>query len=89
MPPALFFTHFRLINDPLVDRIGGKAGILIAALGAVAANIILGVITWLVLTKRTRGALFWPFVVCCALNTYFESYGAVSIIKVKATLSAK
>src|SRR5437588_8682867 len=73
-----------LINGPLVDRIGGKAGILIAALGAAAANIILGVITWLVLTKRTSVALFWPFVLCYALNMYFQSYGAVSIIKVKA-----
>src|SRR5512133_2925923 len=73
-----------LINGPLVDRIGGKAGILIAALGAAAANITLGVITWLVLTKRTSVTLFWPFVVCYALNMYFQSYGAVSIIKVKA-----
>src|SRR6266513_1529465 len=73
-----------LINGPLVDRIGGKAGILIAALGAAAANISLGVITWLVLTKRTSVGLFWPFVVCYALNMYFQSYGAVSIIKVKA-----
>ena len=73
-----------LINGPLVDRIGGKAGILIAALGAAAANIILGVITWLVLTKRTSVALFWPFVLGYALNMYFQSYGAVSIIKVKA-----
>jgi MFS transporter, OPA family, glycerol-3-phosphate transporter len=73
-----------LINGQLVDRIGGKAGILIAALGAAAANISLGVITWLVLTKRTSVTLFWPFVVCYALNMYFQSYGAVSIIKVKA-----
>ena len=73
-----------LINGPFVDRIGGKAGILIAALGAAVANIVLGVITWLVLTKRTSVSLFWPFVVCYALNMYFQSYGAVSIIKVKA-----
>src|SRR5947208_6247622 len=38
-----------LINGPLVDKIGGKTGILIAALGAAAANVALGVITWLVL----------------------------------------
>src|SRR5436190_14928173 len=73
-----------LINGPLVDRIGGKAGILIAALGAAAANISLGAISWLVLTKRTSVGLFWPFVVCYALNMYFQSFGAVSIIKVKA-----
>ena len=73
-----------LVNGPLVDKIGGKKGIIIAAVGASAANIILGVITWLVLTGRTVIPLFWPFVVTYALNMYFQSYGAVSIIKVKA-----
>jgi OPA family glycerol-3-phosphate transporter-like MFS transporter len=73
-----------LVNGPLVDKIGGKKGIIIAALGASAANIILGVITWLVLTGKTAIPLFWPFVVTYSLNMYFQSYGAVSIIKVKA-----
>ena len=73
-----------LVNGPLVDKIGGKKGILIAALGASAANIALGIITWLVLTGRTSIPLFWPFSLTYALNMYFQSYGAVSIIKVKA-----
>ncbi len=73
-----------LVNGPLVDRIGGKKGIIIAALGASFANIALGVITWLVLTGRTQIPLFWPFVALYALNMYFQSYGAVSIIKVNA-----
>lgn len=73
-----------LLNGPLVDKIGGKKGIIIAALGSSAANIALGVITWLVLTGRTTIPLFWPFVITYSLNMYFQSYGAVSIIKVKA-----
>ncbi|MDQ2868395.1 MAG: MFS transporter [Verrucomicrobiota bacterium] len=73
-----------LVNGPLVDRIGGKRGILIAALGAAIANIALGAFTWLALTGRTAIPLFWPFVIAYALNMYFQSYGAVSIIKVKA-----
>ena len=73
-----------LVNGPLVDRIGGKKGIMIAALGAALANIVLGAITWLVLTGRTRIPLFWPFVAIYALNMYCQSFGAVSIIKVKA-----
>ncbi len=72
------------VNGPLVDRIGGKKGIIIAAIGASLANIVLGVITWLVLTGRTQIPLFWPFVVTYSVNMYFQSYGAVSIIKVKA-----
>lgn len=73
-----------LVNGPLVDKIGGKKGIIIAGIGSSLANIGLGVITWMVLTGRTQIALFWPFVVTYALNMYFQSYGAVSIIKVKA-----
>jgi OPA family glycerol-3-phosphate transporter-like MFS transporter len=73
-----------LVNGPLVDKIGGKKGILIAALGAAFANIVLGVLTYLVLTNRLRMKLVVAFSVIYALNMYFQSYGAVSIIKVKA-----
>jgi len=73
-----------LVNGPLVDKIGGKKGILIAAIGAAAANIALGVITWLVLTGRLHVRLLGIFSVVYAANMYFQSYGAVSIIKVKA-----
>jgi OPA family glycerol-3-phosphate transporter-like MFS transporter len=73
-----------LINGPLVDRIGGKKGIVIAAVGASAANIALGVVTWLVVTGRMHMKLTGIFSVLYALNMYFQSYGAVSIIKVKA-----
>src|SRR5436309_5381060 len=73
-----------LINGPLVDKIGGKKGILIAALGAAAANVALGVITWLVLTSRIHVRLLRSFSVTYGLNMYFQSYGAVWIIKVKA-----
>lgn len=73
-----------LVNGPLVDKIGGKAGILIAAIGASAANIAMGVLTWLVVSGRTKMNLVGAFSVLYALNMYFQSYGAVSIIKVKA-----
>src|SRR6266702_5545080 len=73
-----------LINGPLVDKIGGKKGILIAALGAAAANVALGVITWLVVTNQLKIKLVLAFSIIYALNMYFQSYGAVSIIKVKA-----
>jgi OPA family glycerol-3-phosphate transporter-like MFS transporter len=73
-----------LINGPLVDKIGGKKGILIAAVGASAANIALGVITWAVLTGRLQIELLPVFSIVYSINMYFQSYGAVSIIKVKA-----
>jgi OPA family glycerol-3-phosphate transporter-like MFS transporter len=73
-----------VINGPLVDKIGGKRGILIAAIGASAMNVVLGMITWMVLTNRWHIRLLGIFSVVYALNMYFQSYGAVSIIKVKA-----
>ncbi len=81
---TLTYAFSFLINGPLVDRIGGKKGIIIAALGASAANGALGVITWMVLTGRLQLKLVGVFSVIYALNMYFQSYGAVSIIKVKA-----
>ena len=48
-----------LVNGPLVDKIGGKRGIIIAALGASTANILLGVLTWLLVMGKLK------------VNTYF------------------
>ncbi len=81
---TLTYAFSFLVNGPLVDKIGGKRGILIAAVGAAAANIALGVVTWMTLTARLQIRLLGVFSVLYALNMYFQSYGAVSIIKVKA-----
>ncbi len=80
---AVYAASF-LVNGPLVDRIGGKKGIIIAAVGAALANVVLGVLTYLVLLHRLKVNLVLAFSVVYALNMYFQSYGAVSIIKVKA-----
>ncbi len=74
-----------IINGPLVDHIGGKKGILIAALGASLANICLGVLTYLVVTHhQVKIGLVPAYAGLYALNMYFQSYGAVSIIKIKS-----
>jgi len=73
-----------LVNGPLVDKIGGKRGIIIAALGSSFANILLGVLTYLVATGQLKMKMVLVFSAVYALNMYFQSYGAVSIIKVKA-----
>ena len=80
---AVYALSF-LINGPLVDRIGGKKGIIIAALGASLANIVLGVLTYLLATHRLKMNMVLAFSVVYSVNMYFQSYGAVSIIKVKA-----
>jgi OPA family glycerol-3-phosphate transporter-like MFS transporter len=74
-----------LVNGPLVDKtLGGKKGILVAALGSSVANVLLGVLTYLTLTHRLKVNMVLAFSAVYALNMYFQSYGAVSIIKVKA-----
>ncbi len=74
-----------LINGPLIDKkIGGKNGIMIAALGASLANIALGILTWFIIVKHLKVNLVAAFSLIYAVNMYFQSYGAMSIIKVKA-----
>ncbi len=73
-----------LVNGPLVDKIGGKKGILIASIGAAVANVLLGVLTYYAVTGRLRVNLVVAYSALYAVNMYFQSYGAVSIIKVKA-----
>jgi OPA family glycerol-3-phosphate transporter-like MFS transporter len=73
-----------IVNGPLVDKIGGKKGIIIAAIGASLANIALGVLTYLMVTHQLKMKSVVAFSILYAINMYFQSYGAVSIIKVKA-----
>ncbi len=73
-----------LINGPLVDKIGGKRGILIAAVGSSFANILLGILTYLLVTGRLKQNMVATFSCLYSVNMFFQSFGAVSIIKVKA-----
>lgn len=73
-----------LINGPLVDRFGGKKGILVATLGSALMNLLMGGVTFLFLMGKLRTDLVVAFSVLYSLNMFFQSYGAVSIIKVKA-----
>lgn len=75
---SLFF------NGPIVDRFGGKKGILLAALGASLANAAMGVTVYLFLNHKLDINLTITLSILYSLNMFFQSYGAVSIIKVKA-----
>lgn len=72
------------LNGPLVDKIGGKKGILIAAIGSCMMNGLMGGMTYLFLHDRLSMNLTLAFSILYSLNMFFQSYGAVSIIKVKA-----
>jgi len=75
-----------LVNGPLVDRIGGRKGMLIGAAGALVANAAMGAyLYWVVASGDAADApLRLVFGLLYALNMYFQSYGAVSIVKVNA-----
>jgi len=74
-----------LVNGPLIDqKLGGKRGMIISAVGASLANIALGVLTWLIVAKNLKVNLLLSFSVLYAVNMYFQSFGSMSIIKVKA-----
>ncbi len=73
-----------LLNGPLVDKFGGKKGMIVAALGSAICNAMMGVATYLFLNGRLKMNLTTVFIFLYAANMFFQSYGAVSIIKVKA-----
>jgi len=74
-----------LINGPLTDKIGGKKAILIGALGAAIANALMGTIIYGILMLNWTLNLTLAFSFLYALNMYFQSYGAVAIVKVNSS----
>ena len=84
---TLCYAFAFLINGPLVDRIGGRKGMLIGAAGAGLANIAMFAYLQSVLAagEVDNVRLRIVFSVLYAANMYFQSYGAVSIVKVNAS----
>ena len=76
-----------VINGPLTDRFGGRKTILWAATGSALMNVALGLVTKEILTGALDiGDNLVPvFSVLYACNMYFQSFGAVSIVKVNAS----
>ncbi|HEX2686520.1 MAG TPA: MFS transporter [Kofleriaceae bacterium] len=71
-----------LVNGPFADRFGGRRTILLAAGGALVANTLIGLL-WI--TGRIDGHSTLLLGLLFSLNMYFQSFGAVSIVKVNAS----
>lgn len=69
-----------VINGPLTDKIGGRKAMLISAGGAAAMNALMGLFTYL----KPDLNLVVVFCILYSLNMYFQSFGAVSIVKVNS-----
>jgi OPA family glycerol-3-phosphate transporter-like MFS transporter len=82
---ALVYGLAFLLNGPLADRWGGRVTILLATGGSALANVASGL-----LFQRALGGGLSPDELRLALlgsnavNMYFQSFGAVSIVKVNA-----
>src|SRR5229473_1588087 len=69
-----------ILNGPLADRFGGKRAILIGAVGAACLNLAIGAMFlsgW-----QTKLILSMSLLYSC--NCYFQSFGALSVVKVNA-----
>jgi MFS transporter, OPA family, glycerol-3-phosphate transporter len=78
-----------IINGPITDRIGGKKTILLAAGGSLVANALMGIVVMRALVgagvpKEAQAGLVPLLSFLYALNMYFQSFGAVAIVKVNA-----
>jgi len=69
-----------MFNGPLADRIGGKKAILFGALGASLLNLIIG----LLFLNGWSTKLIVGMSLLYAVNQYFQSFGALSVVKVNA-----
>ena len=73
-----------LINGPLTDRFGGRATMLLATAGSAIVNFLMAASFRAVSPGADGGDLRQSLLVLNAINMYFQSFGAVSIVKVNA-----
>lgn len=69
------------LNGPLADRFGGRRAILVGAVGAALLNLAIGLMFLNGMTTKllVSMSLLW------SLNMYFQSFGALSVVKVNST----
>ncbi|MFH1532794.1 MAG: MFS transporter [Pseudomonadota bacterium] len=74
-----------LVNGPLTDKLGGRKAMLTAAIGSSVMNLLMGLyIHFVVAAGGDTTAVVPVLSVLYAVNMYFQSFGAVSIVKVNA-----
>jgi OPA family glycerol-3-phosphate transporter-like MFS transporter len=78
-----------VLNGPLTDRLGGKKTIMVSAVGSPLANVAMGLVIMRAtvgagVPKEAQAGLVPILSLLYALNMYFQSFGAVAIVKVNA-----
>ncbi len=72
-----------IFNGPIADKIGGRKSMLIGATGTVVFNFLFGLGAYLGFLGKGSFLIAY-FAVTWSLNSYFQSYSALSLIKVNA-----
>jgi OPA family glycerol-3-phosphate transporter-like MFS transporter len=78
-----------LLNGPLTDRYGGRKAILTGSAGAAFANLMMGLATWSLVNDGPMSDLIannfvTVFSVLYGINMYFQSFGAIAVVKCNA-----
>ncbi len=73
-----------LLNGPLTDKFGGKRAMIVGTAGAALMNIVMGVIVYGILKLDWALNLTLALSLAYSVNMYFQSFGAVAIVKVNA-----
>lgn len=82
---AVVYGFAFLLNGPLTDRWGGRRAMLMAAAGSAVANIAMGLaVRSSLMGGMGKESLLATLTALYALNMYFQSFGAVAIVKVNA-----
>jgi OPA family glycerol-3-phosphate transporter-like MFS transporter len=86
---TLVYGSSFIINGPLTDRLGGRFSILMGAAGSSVMNLLMGLVTWQIVTQGQyaetfSGNLTVVFSILYGINMYFQSFGAVAIVKANA-----
>lgn len=81
---ALVYGFAFVFNGPLTDRHGGRRVMLVATLGAAIANAAMGLALFGITHWNWNAPIYSTFLVLYAANMYFQSFGALAIVTVKA-----
>ncbi len=73
-----------IFNGPIADRIGGRRAMLIGVFGAVVFNLAFGLGAYIG-ALDSKALLLGYFATVWSFNQYFQSYSALSLIKVNAS----
>ena len=82
-PALLAYGVFAIFNGPLSDRMGGRKAMLIGAVGTMFFNIFFGLGAYFGFLGK-GSLLIGYFATIWMSNSYFQSFGAVSLIKVNS-----